>query len=203
VAREHLIESLRLSWLTGARIGVARGLEAVATLTAREGDAGLAVQLTAAAAALRAAAGLPALSAERTQQQLDPARSLGAGALGQLWQRGLGLTADAAVALVLRPRPAGTWPAAPSEPVQSLPELGPQSSLTPREREITALIAQGYSNRAIAGELVISPATAARHVANILAKLGFTSRAQIAAWAAGNGSLPSTPAARQRGTLIP
>jgi predicted ATPase/DNA-binding NarL/FixJ family response regulator len=198
VAREHLTESLRLSWHTGARIGVARGLEAVATLAAREGDAGLAVQLTAAAAALRAAAGLPALSAERTQQQLDPARSLGAEVLAQHWQRGRGLTADAAVALVLRPRRAAS-----AAPAQSLPTLQPQSSLTRREREITALIAQGYSNRAIAGELVISPATAARHVANILAKLGFTSRAQIAAWAAGNGSLPSTPAARQRGSLIP
>ena len=40
------------------------------------------------------------------------------------------------------------------------------------------------SNKAIADELFISPATAARHVANILAKLGFSSRAQIAAWAA-------------------
>jgi predicted ATPase/DNA-binding CsgD family transcriptional regulator len=205
VAREHLTESLRLSWLTGARTGVARGLEAVATLTARDGDPGLAVQLTAAAAALRAAAGLPALSAERTQQQLDPARSLGPGLLGQHWQRGLGLSADAAVALVLRPRragPAGPVNGAPA-PLSGLPSLAPQSSLTPREREITALIAQGYSNRAIAGELVISPATAARHVANILAKLGFTSRAQIAAWAAGNGSLPSMPAARQRGGLTP
>ena len=116
VAREHLIESLRLSWLTGARIGVARGLEAVATLTARDGDPGLAVQLTAAAAALRAAAGLPALSAERTQQQLDPARGLGPELLGQFWQRGLGLTADGAVALALRPAPgrasrAGAQPA--------------------------------------------------------------------------------------------
>jgi len=39
------------------------------------------------------------------------------------------------------------------------------------------------SNRQIAEELVIAPATAARHVANILAKLGFSSRSQIAAWA--------------------
>ncbi|MGP8001569.1 MAG: LuxR C-terminal-related transcriptional regulator [Streptosporangiaceae bacterium] len=196
VAREHLTESLRLSWLTGARIGVARGLEAMAALTAREGQAGLAVQLTAAAAALRTAAGLPALAADRTQQQLDPARSLGEEKLSRLWQRGLGLPADAAVALVLSPQPAG--------PVNgTLPSLAPQSSLTRREQEITALIAQGYSNRAIAGELVISPATAARHVANILAKLGFTSRAQIAAWAAGNGSLPSMPAARQRGSPTP
>ncbi len=46
------------------------------------------------------------------------------------------------------------------------------------------LIANGRSNKAIAEELFISPATAARHVANIMAKLGFNSRAQIAAWAA-------------------
>ena len=55
--------------------------------------------------------------------------------------------------------------------------------LTPREHEIVMLIAQGLSNREIADELVISPATAARHVANILAKLGFSSRTQVASWA--------------------
>lgn len=56
--------------------------------------------------------------------------------------------------------------------------------LTPRERQVVGLISGGRSNKAIAEELFISPATAARHVANILAKLGFTSRTQIAAWAA-------------------
>jgi len=62
----------------------------------------------------------------------------------------------------------------------------PAGTLTPRERQLVALVASGHSNKAIAGELFISPATAARHIANILAKLGFSSRAQIAAWAAGN-----------------
>jgi DNA-binding NarL/FixJ family response regulator len=57
------------------------------------------------------------------------------------------------------------------------------SPLTPREHEIVLLISRGLSNREIADELVISPATAARHVANILAKLGFTSRTQVASWA--------------------
>ena len=46
------------------------------------------------------------------------------------------------------------------------------------------LIARGLSNKEIADELVIIPATAARHVANILAKLGFSSRTQVASWAA-------------------
>ena len=86
--------------------------------------------------------------------------------------------------------------------VPAWPAVTPRSSLTPREREITALIAHGYSNKGIADELVISPATAARHVANILSKLGFTSRAQIAAWAAGNGSIQPS-AAHERGSLIP
>ncbi len=57
-------------------------------------------------------------------------------------------------------------------------------ALTARERQIAELIARGLSNRAIAAELVISPATAARHVANIFSKLGVTSRAQVAAWTA-------------------
>ncbi len=59
-----------------------------------------------------------------------------------------------------------------------------QHALTFREREIAGLVAAGRSNKAIAEELFISPATAARHIGNILAKLGFTSRTQIAAWAA-------------------
>ena len=199
LARSHLAESLRLSQLTGARIGVARGLEAFATLCAREGQDRLAVLLTAAATALREAAGLPAAASGRTQQYLDAARGLGAEALTELWQQGRDMTPDAAVALALGSGPeqdAGTG--GPG----SAPRVNPQSSLTPREREITALIARGYSNKGIADELVISPATAARHVANILSKLGFTSRAQIAAWAAGNGSIQPS-AAHEPGSLIP
>jgi DNA-binding NarL/FixJ family response regulator len=59
--------------------------------------------------------------------------------------------------------------------------------LTAREREVAALIARGLSNRAIAEELVIGERTVATHVANILAKLAFASRAQIAAWATEKG----------------
>ena len=55
--------------------------------------------------------------------------------------------------------------------------------LTKRELEVAALVAGGASNRDIAAELVISERTAESHVQNILTKLAFTSRAQIAAWA--------------------
>lgn len=59
--------------------------------------------------------------------------------------------------------------------------------LTAREREIAALIARGESNREIANELVIGENTTERHVANILSKLGFNSRTQIALWATEKG----------------
>jgi DNA-binding CsgD family transcriptional regulator len=59
--------------------------------------------------------------------------------------------------------------------------------LTAREVEVARLVAQGKSNRAIAGELVVSERTAESHITNILLKLNLTSRAQIAAWVAGKG----------------
>ena len=73
---------------------------------------------------------------------------------------------------------------------------GPSTALTQREQEVVGLLAAGLSNRDIAAKLFISPATAARHVANILAKLGFSSRSQVAAWAAGRsaGQLPPNSA---------
>ena len=55
--------------------------------------------------------------------------------------------------------------------------------LTPREREVLALIATGRTNRAIATQLFISEKTVARHVANIFTKLGLTSRAAATAYA--------------------
>ena len=55
--------------------------------------------------------------------------------------------------------------------------------LTPREREVLRLVADGRSNREIAGELFISAKTASVHVSNILAKLEVTSRGEAAATA--------------------
>jgi predicted ATPase/DNA-binding CsgD family transcriptional regulator len=72
-------------------------------------------------------------------------------------------------------------------------ELGRSSSdadspgsvkLSRREQEVAALLARGASNRQIADTLVIAERTAEMHVSNILAKLGLTARAQVAAWAA-------------------
>jgi non-specific serine/threonine protein kinase len=63
-------------------------------------------------------------------------------------------------------------------------DAGGAGSLTSREEQIAGLLAQGLSNKAIAKSLVIAQRTAETHVANILVKLGLTSRSQVAAWVA-------------------
>jgi DNA-binding CsgD family transcriptional regulator len=199
-ARRHLTRSLRLSHATGSRIGVARGLEAFAALTGHEGRPELAVQLAAAAAALREAAGLPPLSGARVEAYLAQARRLGDATVARLWASGQALTSEAAVALALdAPAPSAALPSGkgPAGENPALTVVGryrvaaaPPSSLTQREYEIAELVASGLSNKAIAAELSISHTTAARHVANIMAKLGFNSRSQIAAWVADRAQGP-------------
>ena len=71
----------------------------------------------------------------------------------------------------------------------SAKERPPDDPLSPREREVLALIAQGLTNRQIAEALVISEHTARNHVTNILDKLGLARRAQAAAYAARLGLL--------------
>ncbi len=65
--------------------------------------------------------------------------------------------------------------------------LEPYSGLTTRQRQVAALVAQGKSNREIAGALVLSERTVENHIARIFGRLGFDSRAQIAAWVVKSG----------------
>ena len=62
--------------------------------------------------------------------------------------------------------------------------------LTPRERQILALLGEGRSNREIANILVISERTARTHVSNVLSKLNLTSRTQAALMAIREGLAP-------------
>jgi DNA-binding NarL/FixJ family response regulator len=59
--------------------------------------------------------------------------------------------------------------------------------LTPREREVLALIGRGYANKRIALELGIAEKTAKTHVSNVLAKLGVADRTQAALYAVRKG----------------
>jgi DNA-binding CsgD family transcriptional regulator len=63
-------------------------------------------------------------------------------------------------------------------------------TLTRRETEVAILVAQGLTNRSIAGQLCLSVRTIDTHVDHVLTKLGFNNRAQLVAWAYESGLLP-------------
>lgn len=67
------------------------------------------------------------------------------------------------------------------------PDADEYGGLTPRQREVAGLVAEGLTNKEIAERLMISPLTAETHVKHILTKLDFSSRAQVAAWAIEKG----------------
>ena len=69
----------------------------------------------------------------------------------------------------------------------AVPDSPSAGEVTPREREVLALLAEGLTNRQIAERLVLSEHTVHRHVANILSKLDVSSRAAAAAHAARAG----------------
>ena len=60
-----------------------------------------------------------------------------------------------------------------------------EEKLSEREHQVSELLAMGFTNAAIGQHLNISPATVSSHVAHILSKLRFRSRAQVAAWVVG------------------
>ncbi|MBL1097777.1 ATP-binding protein [Streptomyces coffeae] len=82
------------------------------------------------------------------------------------------LSLSQAAAYALGRTQAATPPAEPAGP-----------RLTRREQQVTALLARGLTDKEIAAKLVISPRTAQGHVHRILAKLGVSTRTQVATWA--------------------
>jgi DNA-binding NarL/FixJ family response regulator len=82
-------------------------------------------------------------------------------------------------------------PAAAARVMAEVAETGarddPEALLTPREREVLALIARGMPNKLIARELGVSEKTVKTHVSNLLGKLGLTDRTQAALYAVREG----------------
>jgi predicted ATPase/DNA-binding CsgD family transcriptional regulator len=113
-------------------------------------------------------------------------QALGETAFQAAYKRGLALPVDKAIGYALPQSPTpvkSPTAAAPGAPALAAPGPG-AASLTPRETQVARLVAHGSSNKQIATRLVIAQRTAEGHVEHILAKLGFTSRAQVAAWIA-------------------
>jgi two-component system, NarL family, response regulator LiaR len=110
-------------------------------------------------------------------------RALQAGAIGYLLKN---VSAEE-LAAAIRAAHAGRSTLAP-EATQALVQAAvqppvPGQDLSPREREVLALLVEGLNNRAIAARLVVSLSTAKAHVSNVLTKLGVTSRTEAVALA--------------------
>jgi predicted ATPase/DNA-binding CsgD family transcriptional regulator len=156
-------------------VGAALIIELLAWIAASSGDATRAAGLLATADSVWSLIGTtiaafgPPLGGHRADCEARARAALGQRDLAAASRQGRHSTVEAAIASVL------------DEPLPPAPS--PAGLLTLREREVAALVADGLSNRAIAARLVISQRTVDGHVERILAKLGFTSRAQVAAWA--------------------
>jgi len=175
----------------GYRQGTAENLAGLGTVAARQGQLEPAVKLFGAAQALLEEVGTDLGPADREQYddclgavraQLDQATFAAAWAEGQAMTRERAI--DYASQLTVRPQHP------PSPRMAARQAFG---GLTPRERQVAVLVAQGKSNREIADELVLSERTVENHVGNILSKLNFGSRAQIAAWVVERGLGKTSP----------
>jgi non-specific serine/threonine protein kinase len=170
---------LRMKYDLGDIVGTAYCLEALALLAAATHRYERTVWLLGAADTLWERAGRRlggnAIMEQLHEGAVKAARDgLGERRFGPLWREAAEYPLGDVVALA-----AGDADEPGPGPGPSRPTV---RSLTTRERQIAALVAEGLSNREIAERLVISSRTVDAHVQHILAKLGFGSRVQIATW---------------------
>ena len=181
-ARSGLTESLELQHRIDNRQGIAECLIALGSLAWAAGGARQAVVDFGAGAALLDAIGAPLAPADDAVYGRDRGAvqsRLGAAAWHAAWERGYALPVDVAVHTAL------TTARELDLSVAARPRTrrGPARPLSPREREVAALVARGSSNRAIAAALTITEKTAANHIEHIMTKLDLHTRAQVAVWA--------------------
>jgi len=189
---EHVLRNgLQIVQEVADPVATAGVLERYAVLLTAQGQPERALVLAGAAASLREANGaqLGRVPQLKLEAELEPARNaLGLASAAAAFEAGRQLSATEAITQAL----ARAVPSAAAVGDKKFVPDSDSAKLTPREREIVALIAQGATNRQIADALVITEGTAANHVLHILNKLGFGSRTQVAVWAAQRGLLPST-----------
>lgn len=150
-------------------------LEALAWIAAAEHAEQRAAVLLGAAGALARSIGnapvsIPNLLVHHDESERRTRAVLGERAFETSVREGAAMSVEDAVAFAL------------GERTSQVRDTAEASTLTKRERQVADLVAQGMTNKAIAAQLVISQRTAQGHVEHVLAKLGFSSRAQIAAW---------------------
>ena len=176
-AKRLLGEALRIAHQIDDRVQLSHLLDALGCHAAGSGQARLAAHLLGAADTVRAGAGnrvMPFLAPQVAQAKASAIAALGASRFEAECKAGSRLSRDAAVRLAL------------GEP--GLAAVASASAgaglLAKREAEVARLVADGLSNKEIGARLFISEHTVDSHVRSILNKLGFNSRAQVAAWMA-------------------
>lgn len=176
-------DCLRSASRVNDRLGITGCLEISAWIAVRKRDARrTAVLLGAAHAVGESCSVFPQLLTYHAHCEQQARRALDDRAFEVAYSNGSDTCVDDVVAFVL----GETQTTNPSR-------SGSDTTLTRRERQVAHLVSKGMTNRAIASELVISQRTAQGHVEHILAKLGFNSRSQIAAWIAEQGYRSEAP----------
>jgi predicted ATPase/DNA-binding CsgD family transcriptional regulator len=171
-----LTEALRIAEQIDDRIAQYYLLGALGYRAAFSGQARLAAHLAGAGETIRTGAGasvIPTLAPLLAQAEESTRLALGGSKFEAEFQTGTRIARVAAIRLAL---------GEPAQVAVAARKTSGVELLGRREGEVARLVAEGLSNKLIGGRLFISERTVDGHVRNILNKLGFNSRAQIAAW---------------------
>jgi predicted ATPase/class 3 adenylate cyclase/DNA-binding CsgD family transcriptional regulator/Tfp pilus assembly protein PilF len=150
-------------------------LECLADVTATGGKGDDAARLFGAAESARLATGMVRYKVYDAWYESSVAglrTALGQGDFDAAWAKGAALSTEEAIAYAQRgrgerKRPSSGW-----------------ASLTPSELDVVGLVAEGLTNKDVAARLFVSPRTVQSHLAHVFAKLGVTTRTQLAQEAA-------------------
>ncbi|HJY96943.1 MAG TPA: tetratricopeptide repeat protein, partial [Streptosporangiaceae bacterium] len=179
-ARSALKEALPVALELGDRWVVPVVMTGFAGVAARTGKPRRALRLAGVAQGLCEAGqfSMPVPVVAELERWLAPAKKQLGSAAAQIMAEGRRMSLAEAVSFALAEEPEDEW------------RSGPRRTLTRREQEVAALVAQGFTNRGIAGQLQLSVRTVDTHVDHALTKLGFSNRAQLVAWVYKSGLAP-------------
>jgi predicted ATPase/DNA-binding CsgD family transcriptional regulator len=173
-AMPYLREAAGIALRAGDHVNLTNVIEECAFLCATTERWSDAVTLWAAHAADRKRRGLPSEQVDDDRGRLDYMRrieqALEPGQLREAQERGARMTVSTAAELAI---------IVTAEAQQDSPEPAPGKLLSPRERELVTLVAQGHTNAEIAARLYISVRTVASHLDRIRDKTGYRRRADL------------------------
>jgi predicted ATPase/DNA-binding CsgD family transcriptional regulator len=175
-----LTEALRIARRIDDRVAQYALLDVLACHAAECGQPRIAAALIGAAETVQRGVGattIPYLAPLIAQAGESTRAALGAATFQGQCDAGRAMSRGAAIGLAL-------GETAPAQPASTEASTAP---LSKREAEVARLVSEGLSNKQIGARLLISEHTVDSHVRSVLTKLGFSSRAQIAAWLASAG----------------